>query len=92
LQLRRQQAAFHPDAAQHIYELGERVFCFERISLDGKQRILVLANLTAEHFALDLGALPPGLSRREDLLGLNAPVFDRHGLQLEPYAIFWFSR
>ncbi|MBT8429906.1 MAG: sugar phosphorylase, partial [Gammaproteobacteria bacterium] len=44
LQLRRQQPAFHPDAPQNIYELDERVFCFERVSLNSKQRILVLAN------------------------------------------------
>jgi len=92
LQLRRQQAAFHPDAPQRICELGDRVFCFERTSLDGKQRILVLANLSSEHLTLDLGLLPPDLSRRDELLGLNAPVFDRQGLQLEPYAVFWFSQ
>lgn len=92
LQLRRQQPAFHPDGAQHIHELDERVFCFERVSLNSKQRILVLANLSPEEFSLDLTSLPPDLSRREELLGLNAAVFDRDQLHLEPYAIFWFSR
>jgi sucrose phosphorylase len=92
LQLRRQQPAFHPDAPQNVYELDERVFCFERVSLNSKQRVLVLANLSSESFALDLAALPQNLNRRQELLGLNAARFDRDSLQLEPYAVFWFSR
>ena len=92
LQLRRQQLAFHPDAAQHVYELDPRVFCFERTSRDAKQRILVLANLSSESFAVDLEALPQDLAGREELLGLNNPIFGRDRLQLEPYAVFWFSR
>jgi len=92
LQLRRQQPAFHPDAPQYVHELDERVFCFERASLNSKQRILVLANLSPESFALDLGSLPRDLTRREDLLGLNVARFDRDSLQLEPYAVFWFSQ
>jgi len=92
LQLRRQQPAFHPDAAQQILELDQRVFCFERVSLNAKQRILVLANLSSESFALDLGSLPTDLTQREELLGLNAARFDRDSLQLEPYAVFWLSQ
>lgn len=92
LQLRRQQPAFHPDAPQRILELDPRVFCFERTSRDRKQRILVLANLSSESLALDLSALPQNLSRREDLLGLNNPMFGRERLELEPYAVFWFSQ
>jgi len=92
LELRRQQAAFHPDAAQDIYPLDQRVFCFERTSLDEKQRILVLANLSSEDVALDLSKLPQNLSRREELLGLNNPLFGREQLQLEPYAVFWLSQ
>ena len=92
LQLRRQQPAFHPDAAQHIHELDDRVFCFERVSLNKKQRILVLANLSPEHVRLDLDSLPDDLSRRDELLGLNPVEFDQEALHLEPYAVFWFSR
>jgi sucrose phosphorylase len=92
LQLRRQQPAFHPDAAQRIYELDPRVFCFERTSRNERQRILVLANLSSEDLALDMGGLPQDLSRREELLGLNNPAFGRDLIQVEPYAVFWFSQ
>ena len=92
LQLRRQQPAFHPDAAQYIHELDDRVFCFERVSLNKKQRILVLANLSPEHVGLALESLPDDLSRRDELLGLNPVEFGRDTFDLEPYAVFWFSR
>ena len=92
LQLRRQQPAFHPDAPQHLYELDERVFCFERTALNARQQILVLANLSPEHVSIDLDALPGDLSQRQELLGLNPPDFDRDTLRVEPYAVFWFSR
>ena len=91
LELRRRQAAFHPDAGQRILPLDDRVFCFERVSPDGHQHILVLANLSAEQLALDLDRLPAQLPQRQELLDLNVPVFERRRLHVEPYAIFWFS-
>ncbi len=92
LELRRAQPAFHPDAPQRLCELGERAFGFERVALDERQRILVLANLSAEAVALDLGQLPADLRDREELLALHTPQFSATHLSLEPYAIFWFSR
>ncbi len=92
LRLRRQQPAFHPDAPQRVYELDERVFCIERIALGGRQRILVLANLSAETVQLDPALLPDDLSQGEELLGLNPVEFDQDTLHLAPYAAFWFSR
>ena len=92
LELRRQQHAFHPDAAQQIYQIDERVFCLERISRDQRQRILVLANLSSQDVAIDLSDLPRNLSRREELLGLNTPLFDLDRLQLQPYAVFWLRQ
>ncbi len=91
LELRRQQVAFHPDAPQLIYDLGDAVFGFERTAIDGSQRILVLGNLTAEKIRLPLDELPDGLVRRDELLGLSTPVFSGQALELDPYAIFWFS-
>jgi len=91
LELRRRQVAFHPDATQRILSPDERVFCFERTSLNGRQRILVLANLSGDEVELDLEQLPTQLSRREELLGLNSPVFEHGLLRVEPYAVFWFS-
>ncbi|MGB5641390.1 MAG: DUF3459 domain-containing protein, partial [Sedimenticolaceae bacterium] len=92
LVLRRQQAAMHPDAAQRIFELNERVFCFERAAVDDSQRVLVLANLSSTDITINLGLLPAEITGRQELLGLNEAVFNQGALQMQPYAIFWFSR
>ncbi|NQU25671.1 MAG: sugar phosphorylase [Candidatus Nealsonbacteria bacterium] len=57
LAVRTQQAAFHPDAGQAVVDTGRKsVIAFERISQDGRQRILVLANIGAEPVCVDLSA------------------------------------
>lgn len=92
LPIRREQPAFHPDAEQVIYIVDEAVFCFERIALDDSQRILVIANLSPQTVNINAHLLPDDLGQREDLLELNVPVISQDVLQLEPYAIFWFSQ
>ena len=91
LETRRAQPAFHPDAAQRIIELDERVFGFERVATDDSQRILVIANLSEETVYIERHLLPQDLERREDLLGLNTTAITRNELRLEPYAVFWLS-
>jgi sucrose phosphorylase len=91
LETRRAQLAFHPDAPQQLIDLDERAFCFERVAMDGSQRILMLANLSAETLAIDSRLLPADLSDREDLLGLNTLDFAEGAVLLEPYAVFWLS-
>ena len=91
LTLRREQTAFHPDASQHILDLGDHVFAFERIALDDTQRILVLANLTATTVELTLEHLPADIVQRKELLGITPAGFTDDSLRLEPYDVFWFS-
>ena len=62
LQLRRRQHAFHPDGAQRIIEVDERLFCFERFAPRDDQRILVLANLTSDNIFIDVAMLPDDLA------------------------------
>jgi len=92
LPLRRAQPAFHPDASQHIIDLGDAMFCFERHADGDAQRILVLANLTDKVQRIALSNLPDDLPTRTELLGLNHAGLGDGGLTLEPYAIFWFSQ
>jgi glycosidase len=91
LATRRQQPAFHPDGRQHIFDLDVRLFGFERVALDGDQRILVLANFSADEVGVARSELPGDIDRREDLLGLNRVRLDPDLLRLEPYAVHWFS-
>jgi sucrose phosphorylase len=91
LALRREQAAFHPDASQRIVDIDQRVFCFERIALDDSQHLLVLANLSSEQVRVSRSMLPPDLDEREELLCLTSADLNPDDLLLKPYDIFWFS-
>ena len=87
LSIRRQQRAFHPDGMQVIFPLNDqRVLGFERISPDGTERIMILANVSNQDI---LVPLPTGTGERRDLLsgerttGLSYP--------LGPYEIAWLA-
>ena len=46
--VRRQQAAFHPDASQQVLQWGDAVFVLIRESHQPSQRLLAIHNLTAQ--------------------------------------------
>ena len=91
LSQRREQVALHPDAPQRIIAFDDRLFCFERVALDGSQRILVLANVSANAVFVPWDRLPPDTAARDELLGLYPLEHRDDGLVVEPYAVFWFS-
>jgi glycosidase len=91
LSLRREQVALHPEAAQRIIAVDDRLFCFERIALDDSQRILVLANVSDNSVTIPWAELPADTATREELLGLCALERRDDALVVEPYAVFWFS-
>ena len=48
LYVRRKQKAFHPNASRHIINLGSKIFSFKRISIDRKQTIICITNLSSK--------------------------------------------
>ncbi len=48
LRIRRQHRAFHPQAAQRVLAGDRRLFAVYRTSLDGRQRLLCLHNVTSQ--------------------------------------------
>ncbi len=79
---RRAQAAFHPDARQHVHDLGPQVFAVERNC--SEQTLLAIHNVTSE--ALEI-PLPRG--EWADV-ATGAGVAGK--LELPPYGIAWLSR
>ncbi len=70
LSVRRDQPAFHPDAAQTVLETGHpSLIGLTRSSADGEQRILVLANVGPQPVQVDLPRLAGGEVGRELLSG-----------------------
>jgi glycosidase len=92
LQIRRRQRAFHPEAPQRLLDTNDGVFGLERTALDGSQRILALFNFTAETQVLPATSLPADLEIWEELIGEHGVCHAGDGLQLPPYASFWFSQ
>ncbi len=93
LRIRREQAAFHPDAKQEILPLGDSLFGFWRTSLDGKQRIFAVHNLTDQPRQLYLDAALDGQfpGRWVGLLTGEVVTSERAVIDLPPYHVLWLA-
>jgi len=88
LAVRTRQPAFHPDAAQTVIETGQKsVLGFERVSRDGGQRIVTLANFAAIPVRVELSAAStePG----KDLL--TGRAVEGGCYELGPYEAAWLA-
>ena len=93
IRIRTEQPAFHPDARQELVHLGDNLFAFWRQSLDGKQRILAIHNLTDQLRTLYLGDALQGPLQGEwiGLLTGEEVVGDQGEIQLPPYHVLWLT-
>ncbi len=48
LSIRRKQKAFHPNGKRYNINLGSKLFCFKRLSIDKKQTIFCITNLSSK--------------------------------------------
>lgn len=92
LHIRGEHASFHPDAGQKIFDCGNDLFVLKRTSLDGKESILSVSNITGKTVDLKSSELPlsPGNQGYPDLLS-NEIRFDNGVLTLEPYESLWLK-
>ncbi len=93
IKIRTAQPAFHPDARQELVHLGDSLFAFWRQSLDGKQRILAVHNLTDQLRTLYLGDALKGPLKGEwkGLLTGEEVVGDQGEICLPPYHLLWLT-
>ncbi len=91
IKIRREQPAFHPDARQEVLHLGEHLFGFWRVSLDGEQRLFAVHNLTDQERSLYLdGALDGQFEGRwVGLLTGEVVTSQRAVIELPPYHVLW---
>ena len=95
LEIRKDQKAFHPEAAQEIFDIGDALFGFSRTSMDGEHFILCLYNFTRYTKSLSTDTHPiNGHTDWKDLItGETAEIDTAHGeLLLPPYAMRWLVR
>ncbi|MGH1370780.1 MAG: sugar phosphorylase [Cellvibrionaceae bacterium] len=92
LQIRIEQPAFHPNATQFTLHLGDAIFGFWRQSLDRRQSIFCISNISAQEQDLSLSDL--NLIVTDDwfdlLSGKKLPENDEV-LSLRPYQTLWLS-
>ncbi|APZ42087.1 sugar phosphorylase [Acidihalobacter ferrooxydans] len=88
LRVRAQHPAFHPQAAQQVLDLGDKVFGLVRAAQDG-EAVLCVFNFTGEPQRVALTALPFIPHPAGDLLETRAVLRTGESLELAPYATAW---
>ena len=92
IQIRREQGAFHPNATQYTLHFGRAVFAFWRESLDRRQSIFALHNVSAVPQKIPLVELNLiATDSWRDLLSDKTLTDLDSELVLEPYQAVWIT-
>ncbi|MBM6551962.1 alpha-amylase family glycosyl hydrolase [Marinomonas ostreistagni] len=92
IQIRRAQPAFHPNATQYILHTGDKLFAFWRQSLDRRQSLFAVYNISDEPQSFNLSEL--NLFATEDWTDLvtGQKYEDRLAqVKLMPYQFLWLA-
>jgi|TARA_B100001059_G_scaffold77395_1_gene75093 sucrose phosphorylase len=92
IDLRREQAAFHPNATQFTLHMGDQVFSFWRQSVDRRSNIFCLNNVSGEEQRIPVAAI--NLISTEEWLDLISGdiLEDEEGdVVLAPYQCIWLA-
>jgi len=88
LYIRRKQKAFHPNASRVTINMGSKIFCFKRTSIDKKQTIICITNLSSKH-------LYPKLNKKyltwKNLINPKIQSEKKNSLRLKPFETIWLS-
>ena len=88
LSIRRKQKAFHPNGKRYNINLGSKLFCFKRLSVDKKQSIICITNLSSKN---QTAKLKKNFQNYRDLLNLKTKFKDKNLLTLKPFQTVWLS-
>ena len=88
LSIRRKQKAFHPNGKRHNINLGSKLFSFKRVSVDKKQSIICITNLSSKN---QTAKLKKDLLKYRDLLNLKTKFKYKNLLVLKPFQTVWLS-
>lgn len=94
IKIRREQAAFHPDATQDVLDLNDKVLGVVRVSLDCQQKIVALYNFSKVNQYVDEAKVRTFLGDQAQWKNiLHDVALEREGntLVLKPYASLWLS-
>ena len=88
LSIRIKQKAFHPNASRFNLNFGSTIFSFKRISLDKKQTIICLYNLTSQLQKIKLSS---NYKTWTNLLKPNVKFINKKTIILNPFESMWLS-
>ncbi|MGJ8678184.1 MAG: alpha-amylase family glycosyl hydrolase [Akkermansiaceae bacterium] len=92
INIRRKQAAFHPNATQYTLHFGDHIFAFWRESLDRSQSVFAIHNISDSHQTVPMVEL--NLIATDvwcDLLNGNCYSGPDANIELPPYGSVWIS-
>jgi sucrose phosphorylase len=92
IDLRREQAAFHPNATQFTLHMGDQVFAFWRQSVDRRSNVFCLNNVSGEEQRIPVASI--NLISTEDWLDLISGdvLEEKEGdIVLTPYQCIWLA-
>ncbi len=88
LEIKKKQKAFHPNAHRSNINLGSKIYCFKRISIDKKQTIICITNLSSK-------AQYPRLNKKfldwKDLIQSKKNYPKEKKFVLKPFQTVWLS-
>ena len=85
--IRRKQKAFHPNAQRYNINLGSKIFAFKRVSIDKKQTIICITNLSSTFQKTPFKKLYYGW---KNIIGPKIKI-KKKTLILEPFETIWLS-
>ncbi|WP_323844905.1 alpha-amylase family glycosyl hydrolase [Microbulbifer magnicolonia] len=92
IKLRREQPAFHPNATQFTLHLGDQIFAFWRQSMNRRQSIFCLNNISDEPQTVPLSSINLiGTDKWKDLIGDQLFEDMLGSITLEPYQTLWLT-
>ncbi|AMJ86193.1 MULTISPECIES: sugar phosphorylase [Alteromonas] len=92
IRIRKAQPAFHPNATQFTLQLNENIFGYWRQSLDRKQSIFCISNVSDEEQTILLSDINLiGTDNWIDLVTRQQIALSDAFLQLKPYQVLWIS-
>jgi sucrose phosphorylase len=92
IEIRRKQPAFHPNATQFTLHLGNQVFGFWRQSMDRRQSIFCISNISAETLSLSLMDINLiGTENWFDLISGDELNELDGSIELQPYQSCWIT-
>jgi len=92
IDIRKQQAAFHPNATQFTLHINEQVFAFWRQSIDRRQSIFCLNNISHEPQTISLTSINLVVTDHwRDLISDIEIDGAQEDILLAPYQTLWLS-